>query len=258
MLNRKCTIRLVNKPAFSLVETVTVLVISALVLIAVINIYSRVKDASASVLTTLKKNELPNEILQRLAEDIDRLAVPGFETTINIEHRRDGAYQICRLTITNLIYDSKDKPQTFEQIIWQTHIDPLYDGMSLYRLHTGMNIERKVTAEIGDAPLEDGEVFIRLCTGITNFTIKVLNNDSLLDRWVTKPLPKAVIATVSFAPFQENEFGESEIPQSELLSRTIAIDRTRSIAFEFIAKDFSMYDYDPNGPDSYVDPNMIE
>jgi hypothetical protein len=257
MLNRNRTIKL-DKPAFSLVETITVLVITALVLIAIINIYNRVKTASLSVQTMLEKNDLPTEILQRLAEDIDRLAVPGFETTINIEHRLDGAYQICRLTITNLIYDSKDKPQTFEQIIWQTHIDPLYDGMSLYRLHTGMNIERKVTAEIGDSPLEDGEVFIRLCTGITNFTIKVLNDDSLLDRWVTNVLPKAVVAEISFAPFQENEFGESEIPQNELLSRTIAIDRTRSIAFEFIAKDLSMYESDPNSPDPYVDPNMIE
>ncbi|MBN1457403.1 MAG: hypothetical protein JW912_06100, partial [Sedimentisphaerales bacterium] len=193
---------------------------------------------------------------QRIAEDIDRLAVPGFDTTINIEHRIDGAYQICRLTITNLIYDSKDNPQTFEEIIWQTHIDPFYDGMSLYRLHTGMNTERKVTAEIGDAPLEDGEVFVRLCTGLTHFTIKVLNNDSLVDRWVTKTLPKAVVVTISFAPFEENEFGESEIPQSELISRTIAVDRTRSIAFEFIPKDLSIYD--PNNPDSYTDPNTTE
>jgi len=254
MVNSKKT--KLNNKAYTLVETVTVLVISALVLIALINIYNRVKTASASVRNIIEKNDLPNEILQRLAEDIDRLAVPGFETTVNIEHRLDGVYQVCRLTITNLIYDTKDKPQTFEQIIWQTHIDPLYDGMSLYRLHTGMNIERKVTAEIGDPPLEDGEVFVRLCTGITNFTVKVLNNDSLIDRWVTKTLPKAVVAEISFAPFQENEFGELEIPQSKIVSRAIAVDRTRSIALEFVAKDFSTYD--PNSTDSYSDPNMIE
>ncbi|MBN1457185.1 MAG: hypothetical protein JW912_04975, partial [Sedimentisphaerales bacterium] len=81
-----------KRPALSLVETVTVLVITALVMIATINIYSRIKSASASVTTLLEKNDLPNEILQRIAEDIDRLAVPGFDTTINIEHRIDGAY----------------------------------------------------------------------------------------------------------------------------------------------------------------------
>ncbi|MCK5565024.1 MAG: hypothetical protein KAJ07_07220, partial [Planctomycetes bacterium] len=73
------TIRYKVKPAFSLIETITVLVISALVLITAINIYTSVRAAAASVENYIVKNELPNEILQRLAEDIDRLAIPGFD-----------------------------------------------------------------------------------------------------------------------------------------------------------------------------------
>ena len=70
MKTKTCTTCSKNKrPAFSLAETVTVLVITALILIAVINIYNRVKTAAASVTTMFEKNDLPNEILQRLAED---------------------------------------------------------------------------------------------------------------------------------------------------------------------------------------------
>ena len=248
------TIRYKVKPAFSLIETITVLVISALVLITAINIYTSVRAAAASVENYIVKNELPNEILQRLAEDIDRLAIPGFDTTISIAHKLDSGYQTCRMIITNHIYDSKDKKQTYEEIVWQTAVDPFYDTLNLYRLHTGMNTQKKIASEIGDVPYDEGEIFVRMAIGLTHFTINVVNNEQLLDRWAPSKLPKAIFATISFSPLQENEFGEAEIPEEYLISRTIAVDRTRTIAFEFVAKDFSSYD--PNDTDAYVDPKQ--
>ncbi len=243
-----------NKPAFSLIETITVLIISALVLIAAINIYTRVRAAADSVDNYIFKNETSDEILQRLAEDIDQLAVPGFDTTISIAHKFDSGYQTCRMIMTNHIYDSKDKKRTYEEIIWQTAVDPEYDILNLYRLHTGMNTQRKIASEIGYVPDDEGEVFVRMAIGLTHFTINVVNNEVLLDRWTPGRLPKAIYATISFTPPEENEFGEAEIPDEQLISRTIAVDRTRTIAFEFIAKDFSSYD--PNDTDAYVDPRQ--
>ena len=243
-----------NRTAFSLIETITVLVISALILIAAINIYTRVRAAADSVEKVIVKNELPNEILQRLAEDLDRLAIPGFDTIIKIDHRFDSGYDTCQMVITNYVYDSKDRKQTYEQIIWQTAVDPLYDDLNLYRLHTGMNTERKIAYEIGDPPPDEDEVFVQMAAGLTHFTINVVNGEKLLDKWKSDTLPRALYATVSFAPFEENEFGEAQIPEDRLISRTIAIDRTRNIKFEFVAKDLSSLD--PDNKDAYMDPNL--
>lgn len=78
-----------HSKAFSLIETVTVLTIAAMIMIAALGIYNRVKTAAAAINQTLDENVLPTEILQRIAEDLDRLATPGFDTTISIENKLD-------------------------------------------------------------------------------------------------------------------------------------------------------------------------
>jgi hypothetical protein len=252
-----------NRPAFSLIETITVVVISALVLITTINIYTRVRAAADSVENVIVDNEMPNEILQRLAEDIDKLAVPGFDTTIRIEHRFDSGYDTCRMIITNDIYDSKNKKQIYEEIVWQTAVDPDDGILNLYRLHTGFNTERKIAYDYETQlePEPKGGVFVTMAIGLTHFTIEVIKDKQkeyqeteFLNRWISTTLPKALYATVSFAMPEENEFGEAGIPLDKLISRTIAVDRTRNIPFEFVAKDFSSYDNDDI--DKSTDPNQ--
>jgi hypothetical protein len=235
------------RPAFSLVETVTVLVITAMILIAAIGIYSRTRDAAADVNQKLDADELPMEILQRIAEDIDRLAAPGFDTTIGIRNKIREGYNICQLTIQNRIYDKDNKPRDFEKIIWQTYKDPLEEGLSLYRLHTGLNLEGNVDFDFRDSALQNEDLFVRLCTGITYFKVQVPIGDDFADNWTSNRLPNAVTVTVSFAEPFENISGELEIYEEDMIIRTIAVDRTRTIKYKFVPKDFS--EYDPNNID---------
>jgi len=206
------------RPAFSLVEMVTVLVITAMILIAAMGIYSRTRDAAADINQKLDADELPMEILQRIAEDIDRLAAPGFDTTIAIRNKIQQGYNICQLAIQNRIYDKNNRPQDFEKIIWQTYNDPL-----------------------------DKDLFVRLCTGITYFKVQVPIADDFADNWTSNRLPNAVTVTVSFAEPFENISGELEIYEDDMIIRTIAVDRTRMIKYKFVPKDFS--EYDPNNID---------
>lgn len=235
------------RPAFSLVETITVLVITAMILISVMGIYSRIRDAAAKVNQKLDVDELPMEILQRIAEDVDRLAAPGFDTTIRILNKIQKGYNICQFTIQNSIYDKNNKPQIFEKIVWQTYNDPDEEGLSLYRLHDGLNLEGNVDFDLQDFALQNENLFIRLCTGINYFKVQVPITDKLIDNWTSKKIPKAITVTLSFAEPFENISGELEIYEEDLIIRTIAVDRTRMIQYKFVPKDFS--EYDPNNID---------
>ena len=233
-----------SRKAISLVETVTVLVISAMIIISVLGIYIRVRDAAASVNRKLGEKELPTEILQRIAEDIDRLVAPGFDTTINIVNKNESGYNLTRMTIDNRIYDRNNKPQIFERIVWQTYNDPLEEGLSLYRAHSGLNLERKITYEDSVPDTSEEGLFIHLCSGITYLKIQIPNKENLLDRWTGKNLPKAITVSLSFAEPYETISGEFEVLDEDIITRTIAIDRTRKIQYKFVEKDFE--DYDPN------------
>ncbi len=254
--------------AFSLIETVTVLAIAAMIMIAALGIYNRVKTAAAAINQTLDENVLPTEILQRIAEDLDRLATPGFDTTISIENKLDvSGYNTARLIIQNKIYDKNNKPQTFEKVVWQTYYDPFEEALILYRSHGGRNLEDKVVTDDLQAERQEmgNEFFIPLCSGITFFKIQVPvvkmvgenkkvgelrgeeevmaeESEKFLERWGGAKLPKAITVTISFAEPYLAVTGELEVPESEKIARTIVIDRTRKIKYKFVRKDFEPED----------------
>ena len=261
--------------AFSLIETVTVLTIAAMIMIAALGIYNRVKTAAAAINQTLDENVLPTEILQRIAEDLDRLATPGFDTTISIENKLDvSGYNTARLIIQNKIYDKDNKPQTFEKVVWQTHYDPFEEALILYRSHGGRNLEDKVITDDLQAERQEmgNEFFIPLCSVITFFKIQVPvvkmvgenkkvgelrgekevmaeESEKFLERWGGAKLPKAITVTISFAEPYLAVTGELEVPESEKIARTIVVDRTRKIKYKFVRKDFEPED--ANDIDSY-------
>ena len=265
------------RSAFSLVEIVVVLLITAMVMLASFTIYGRVRASTVAVNATLDRNVIPTEILQRIAEDLDRLASPGLGTTISIVNRFDSSgYNIARLVIQNTVYGEKDKPRIFEKIVWQTYYDYFEDALILYRSHNGINLEDKVITD--DAQLEskemDADYFIPLCSGITFFKIQVPvvkvfgenvklpgldqiwpeeeEEEIFMDRWVTNNLPKAVTVSISFAEPYQAVTGELEVLDTEKITRTIAIDRTRNVKYRFVEKDFSLED--PNDIDSSDQP----
>ena len=257
------------RSAFSLVEIIVVLVITAMIMLASFTIYGRVRAATVAVNATLDRNVIPTEILQRIAEDLDRLASPGLGTKIAFANRFDSSgYNIARLVIQNTVYGEKNKPRIFEKIIWQTYYDYFEDALILYRSHNGINLEDKVITD--DAQLElkemNADYFIPLCSGITFFKIQVPvvkvfgenvklpgmdevwldeeeeEEEIFIDRWITDKLPKAVTVSISFAEPYQAVTGELEVLDSEKVTRTIAIDRTRNIKYRFVEKDFGLED----------------
>jgi len=259
--------------AFSLVEIVAVLSITAMIMLASFTIYSRVKASAAAVNAILDKDILPTEILQRIAEDLDRLASSGLGTTISIQNKFDSSgYNVSQLVIKNEVYDEKNKPKVFEKIIWRSSYDFFDDSLILYRSHNGCNLEDKVITDDKQIELKElgNDLFIPLCTGITFFKIQVPvvkvfgenvrlpgldemvevpeEEETLLDGWHGDKLPKAIIITISFAEPYQAVTGELDVPQDEKITRTIAIDRTRKINYKFVARDL-----EPTDPNNLLD-----
>lgn len=256
-----------NRPAFSLAETIAVLVITALTMLASLTIYNRVKDASAAVNTALDRDSLATEILQRIAEDLDRMAFSGMGTTIALRNKFDSSgYNIARLIIQNVVYGENDKQKIFERIVWQTYYDYFTDSLILYRSHNGVNLEDKVITNDVQIEMkqENRDFFIPLCTGITFFKIQVPQikvfgenavptgledfvevpeeEEKFFDAWGGNELPKAITVSISFAEPYQAVTGELDVPESEKIIRTIAIDRTSKIKYTFVARDLEPID----------------
>jgi len=241
----------------SLVETIVVVAVAAMVMTAVLRIYNQVRTTAVSINQALDEDIMATEILQRIAEDLDRLAAPGLDTRININNKFSHGYNISRLVIENRIFDKRDSPVIFEKVIWQTYYDTFEEAVILYRSHRGINLEEKLL----DADKEkiQRQMFIPLCTGITFFKIQVLRNEDFLDQWSSSKLPKSVVATISFGEPFKTISGELDVADEEKTSRTIAIDRTRKIKYIFVEKLFTFDDAnEPMDPNLITDPNMID
>jgi len=110
----------------SLAEVLAALLIGSMVLIALLGLYSRAERATAAVNRKLDSSRLPGEILQRIAEDIDKLISPGSETTVTIENKLRKGYPAAKLTIVRTITDSKNEERILEEMrtCSGSHFDP--------------------------------------------------------------------------------------------------------------------------------------
>ena len=223
--------------AFTLVETLATLIISAMIMIAVLGVYSSVKRTIASIDRRLERYGLPTEILQRIAEDLDRMLVTTTDVKITFNNKGgDGSYSSAQLIIESMIYDTDNQPQTFEKIVWQSQSDPDANGLILYRAHSGYTMEDHILDE--PKAKYARELFIPICEGLTYFRIQAVLGEALLDKWDKKELPTALAITLSFAEAVENLSGEYEVPEEERVRRTIAVDRTRQIPYVFEEQEF--------------------
>ena len=220
--------------AFSLAEVIAALIIGAMVLTAVLGIYGRIEASAAAITNRLDSSQLPYEVLQHIAEDIDRVATPGFGTKIVVENKFERGYSTARLTILKTIYDKKNKEQTFEEIVWQTSYDNDANGLVLYRSHKGIGLEDKLLDEKKEK--WERELFVPVCTGVTFFKVQAYTGETPQDKWTSNSPPYGVIATISFAEPFKTAAGTLDVVDSEKNVRTIAIDRTRKIKFIIVKK----------------------
>jgi len=220
---------------FSLAEVLTALVIASMVLVTVLGIYSRAESVSATITRRFDSSRLSSEVLQRIAEDLDRIIASDAYTTTSIKNKFEKGFPTAQLTITKTIVDARKKAKIFEHIIWQTNYDFDTDSLVLYRYRTSeLGLwEDKLLDEERESWEQD--LFVPICDGITFFKIQAVKNGELLDKWTGK-MPLGIGVTISFAePFKTLE-NTWDVFDEQKFTRVIAIDRTRKIKFKIAQK----------------------
>ncbi|MBN1126410.1 MAG: prepilin-type N-terminal cleavage/methylation domain-containing protein [Sedimentisphaerales bacterium] len=238
-----------RRTAFTLIEILTVLTIASLVMIAAVEVYSRVRDTSDKIHRRLGRDLLPAEILQRIAEDLDRVAMPGFDTRVMVLNKTNNGYNVSQLTIESNYFGNANRPETYEKVLWQANYNPFNDKLFLYRSHQGLHLEDPVLdTDRSGRPREDVSRFVEVADNLTYIEILIPHGETFINSWTQSKLPNAVTISLSTAEPIQNELGEVIIPEEEIFTRTVAIDRTRAIPFRFVKKEFDMEGLDSNDP----------
>lgn len=238
--NMKKTLNSSNSsPGFSLTEVLAALTIGSMILVTVLVIYGRVETVAAGIARKLESSQLPFEVLQYIAEDLDRIVEGDSDIKFTVENKFKEGYPSAKLTILKTYNDSKNKPQTSEEIIWQTDYDYESDanGLVLYRSYDGIGLEDKLLDE-QRASWEEAYPFVPICEGVTLFKIEIPRGENALNKWTHSSLPYGITVTISFAEPFETLDGTFDVPDAEKVTRTIAIGRTRKIGFIFPKKEY--------------------
>ena len=224
------------KSGFSLAEVLAAMTIGAMVIVAVLAIYHRAEHSANAALQKIDESQLPREVLQYIAEDLDRMISSGSDAKVTIQNKFESTaggklIPAARLSFTRTINDTSGREHIFEEVIWQSsyNIESFAEGLVLYRSHSGINLEDKVLQE--NKYDWERELFVPICSGVTYFNISVPSGDNLVEKWDGTP-PTGVVVTLSFAEPFKNVDGIYDVPEEEKFTRTIAIDRTRKIRFD--------------------------
>ena len=222
---------------FSLAEVIAALTIGAMILVAVLGVYSRAEHASAATMRKLDSSRLACEILQRIAEDLDGIVAGGEETKmLPLQNKLDNGFPTARLVIRKTIKDDRDNEKVFEEIAWQSSYDyeSATEGLVLYRGYSGIALEDKVLDK--NKENYERELLVPICTGVTFFRIEAVNGEETITNWGGS-LPPGIEVTISFAEPYKRVDGSLDVPEEQKITRTIAIDRTRKIKFEIEASE---------------------
>jgi len=240
------TRKLAGEKGFSLTEILASVIIGSMVLVAVLTVYSRIRGGVGTVQRHLGKRRIPREILQLIAEDLDRMAVTGEHTRLRIENKIINGYPAARLEISNFINeDQGEKKKEFETVVWMSIFDYESDanGLVLCRKHSGMVVEDKLLDQ-QRAGWEQAYPYVPICSGVTYFSVKVPKGERFASNWKGQSLPRAVVVGLSFAEPYETLEGTLEIPEQEKFDRMVALVRTRKLKFKFVPDQKILVDED--------------
>ena len=258
---------------YTLVEIMAVLAMMAAIIITVLNVYSQVSKAASKVSEQIGTDNRGIEVLQLIAEDIDKLSSSGEDTEIRIQNKTSNGVARSQMAITTYMYNSKNKKQVYESVTWMSYFDE-YDGLLyLYRSHGGIALEEamldkvqsfRFTEEVkktqDELQKDNDERFIPICSGMTLFEFSVPQNgqSSYANSWTSSEMPNAVTVNISFAEPIEDVFGDYIIPADKIYTRTIATNRLREIKFQFVHQDFDTEDPNSLSDGNIDDPNSVE
>lgn len=216
---------------FSLGEMLAALVIGAMVMTSVLSIYGRANQASEAVARRIDTPALGTEVLQLIAQDLDRLT-DNSNATIEIRNGFDGGFARAEMVLRRTFHDGNNAEQTFEEITWRAGYD--HDsgipGLVLYRSHSGLTPEDKLL-DSRRAAGEENYPFVPICRGLTFFRIEVTNGERVSDAWSGSFLPPGIRISLSFSPPYKTVEGTLDVDESKKTSRIIAVNKTRTIRF---------------------------
>ncbi len=222
---------------FTLAETLAALVIAMMVMAATVAVYSTVRKAQFSIDRRLKEGFTATEIIQRISEDIDRLALPSSDVTLSIKNKLDiEGFKISQMIIESKYYDKDNTPQTFEKIIWQSRVAPDGNQLVVYRAHSGYSMEDKMLEEKKEK--YEMEKYIPVCSGATMFAIEVSDGNNVTETWESTDLPQAVKISISFEPRWQDALGNMTVSEESVRTKTVAVNRFRQIPYTFVYKEF--------------------
>ena len=126
MTKKTDNILAIRRDGFTLIEVVLVVSIASMIVISVLALYSRARETAVSISNKISEGVLPREVLQLIAEDVDKMATMGVDTTINIENKLDtasGKYNKTKLspydlgrTINDPLYFCRKYPHKFTSL----------------------------------------------------------------------------------------------------------------------------------------------
>jgi hypothetical protein len=221
----------------SLGEMIVALVIGALVLTAILTVYGRANRAAEAILGRVENPATATEVLQLLAQDLDRVLGGEQNISIQIKNGLDHGLSRAQLVLRRTMRDSKNQEKVFEEITWRAGYD--YDGSTpglvIYRGHEGIDVEDKLLDPKRES-WENSYPLVPLCRGVTFFQLEVpKGKDEFVDQWADPVLPPGVRVSISFAQPHETVRGTWEVYDEEKTVHTIAIDKTRKIKFVMAA-----------------------
>ncbi len=225
ILNRRS-----KRHGMSLVELVIAMVIGSMVLAVVFVVYSNARRSVLTATAALERDELPDRIMQLIARDLDRFFADTEDAVFVLQPMRYEGLVSSKLIMESRLYDNQMRAKPYERITWEARYDYPTESLILYRGHSGLVSEDKLLESRRTD--EEKNQLVPLCDGLMHFRITVMVNGKELDAYSVAALPQQVIVRVSFAEPQE-EGGVLVIPEDQIVTRTIAVNRVRKIGYIF-------------------------
>jgi len=220
-----------RQAGFSLGEMLAVVIIGSMILVAILTIYGRASDASDAVLRKIDGPSWTSEVLQLIAEDLGR-TLSTDDVTVQIRNGSDNGFPRAELVLRRTYHDNENKEQTLDQITWRAGYDHegQTPGLVIYRSYEGVAQEDKLLDDNRDE-VEKFSPFVPICRGVTFFQIQACKGEELIDQWPASAPPPGVKITISFGKPREMVRGGYDVDEQDKISRTVAIDPMRKIAF---------------------------
>jgi hypothetical protein len=210
---------------------VVAVVIGAMILTAILSIYGRANHTAGAVLAKIESPALASEVLQLIADDVDR-TFGADDVVVQVRNGFDNGFAQAELVLRRVYHDKDKKEQVLEEITWRAAYDSEGDtpGLILYRSREGTGQEDNLL-EDQRKDSEKNYPFVPVCRGATFFRIQACKGEELVDTWPLSAAPAGVRVTIAFAESYETVRGTRDVADEEKISQTLVINAMRKIKF---------------------------